>query len=103
MMSATSAHRRIRGSGAVSPEIQKGAQRAASICAPGSPGDLIALQVVDAAAKGDLKAAIFAVRLDDEAAVVLSKSSTEEALTLPTKENLRFIADRLAGLLGEDD
>ena len=58
---------------------------------------------MDAAAKGDLKAAIFAVRLDDEAAVVLSKSSTEEALTLPTKENLRFIADRLAGLLGEDD
>jgi hypothetical protein len=68
-----------------------------------SKGDLIALQVVDAAAKGDLKAAIFAVRLDDEVAVVLSKSSNEEAFALPTKENLRFIADRLAGLLGEDD
>jgi hypothetical protein len=65
-------------------------------------GDLIAVLVVDAAAKGDLKAAMFALRLDDEAAGAGPKSSTEEAFTLPTKENLRFIADRLAGLLGED-
>ena len=56
-------------------------------------GDLIALQIVDSAAKGDLKAAMFAVRLDDETAVALSKSATEEAFELPNKENLRFIAE----------
>jgi hypothetical protein len=64
-------------------------------------GDLIALQIVDSAAKGDLKAAMFAVRLDDEAGAAASKGSTEEAFDLPNRENLRFIADRLKGLLGE--
>lgn len=65
--------------------------------------DLIALQVADAAAKGDLKAAMFAVRLDDETAVALSKTATEDAFELPNKENLRFIADRLAGLIEDDE
>lgn len=66
-------------------------------------GALIALQVVDAAAKGDLKAATLVMRLDDEAAVELSKSSTEDAFAMPTKDNLRFISKRLAGYLGEDE
>jgi hypothetical protein len=66
-------------------------------------GDLIALQIVDAAAKGDLKATMLAVRLDDEAAVALSKSSTEEAFALPNSENLRFILNRLTGLVGEGE
>ena len=64
-------------------------------------GDLIALQIVDTAAKGDLKAAMFVVRLDDEAGAAVSKASTEETFELPNKDNLRFIADRLSGLLGE--
>ena len=68
-----------------------------------SKGDLIALQLVDAAAKGEFKAAVFAVRLDDETAVALSRSTTEDAFELPNKENLRFIADRLAGLIGDDE
>jgi uncharacterized protein DUF5681 len=62
-------------------------------------GDLIALQIVDAAAKGDLKAALLAVRLDDEASIVASKASTEESFELPNQDNLRFIANRLSGLL----
>ena len=62
-------------------------------------GDLIALQIVDAAAKGDLKAALLAVRLDDEANIVASKASTEESFELPNQDNLRFIANRLSGLL----
>ena len=62
-------------------------------------GDLIALQIVDAAAKGDLKAAMLAVRLDDEASIVASKASTEESFELPNQDNLRFIANRLSGLL----
>lgn len=66
-------------------------------------GDLIALQIVDAAAKGDLKAAMFAVRLDDEAGIALSKASTEEAFELPNREGLRFIADRLQGLIREGE
>ena len=66
-------------------------------------GDLIALQIVDAAAKGELKAAMFAVRLDDETAVALSKITTEDTFELPNKENLRLIADRLAGLIGDDE
>jgi hypothetical protein len=63
--------------------------------------DLIALQIVDTAAKGDLKAAVLAVRLDDEASIAASKGSTEETFELPNQDNLRFIADRLSGLLGE--
>ena len=44
---------------------------------------------------------MFVVRLDDETAVALSKTTTEHAFELPNKENLRFIADRLAGLIGD--
>jgi len=62
-------------------------------------GELIAQQIVDAAAKGDLKAALLAVRLDDEANIVASKASTEESFELPNQDNLRFIANRLSGLL----
>jgi Family of unknown function (DUF5681) len=65
--------------------------------------DLIALQIVDTAAKGDLKAALLAVRLDDEASIATSNSSTEETFELPDQENLRFIAHRLSGLLGEGE
>jgi hypothetical protein len=63
--------------------------------------DLIALQIVDMAAKGDLKAALLTVRLDDEASIATSRASTEETFELPSQENLRFIAKRLSGLLGE--
>jgi hypothetical protein len=65
--------------------------------------DLIALQIVDTAAKGDLKAAVLVVRLDDEASIATSKASTEETFELPNRENLRFIANRLSGLLGEGE
>jgi hypothetical protein len=68
-----------------------------------SKADLIALQIVDSAAKGDLKAALLAVRLDDEAAVAVSKATTEETFELPNQENLRFIANRLSGLIGEGE
>jgi hypothetical protein len=66
-----------------------------------SKADLIALQIVDSAAKGDLKAALWTVQLDDEASTTASKTSTEETYELPNQENLRFIADRLKGLIGE--
>lgn len=62
--------------------------------------DLIALQIVDAAAKGNLKAALWTVQVDDEASIAASTSSTEETFELPNRENLRFIAHRLSGLLG---
>ncbi len=65
--------------------------------------DLIALQIVDTAAKGDLKAAVLAVRLDDEASITTSRASTEETFELPNHENLRFIANRLSGHLGEGE
>jgi hypothetical protein len=65
--------------------------------------ELIALRVVDAAAKGDLKAATLALRLDDEAAAVMSKASSEEAFELPNQENLRFILSRLNSFVGEDE
>ena len=63
--------------------------------------DLIARQIVDTAAKGDLKAAALVVRLDDEAGIAASRASTEETFELPNRENLRFIANRLSGHLGE--
>ena len=63
--------------------------------------DLIALQIVDAAAKGDPKATLLAVRLDDEAGVAMSKASTDEAFVLPNPETLRFIVDRVQGLIRE--
>src|SRR5271165_1888046 len=65
--------------------------------------DLIARQIVDTAAKGDLKAAVLVVRLDDEASIAASRGSTEETFELPNRENLRFIANRLSGLLGEGE
>jgi hypothetical protein len=65
--------------------------------------DLIAFKIVDLAAKGDLKAALWAVQIDDEASIATSNSSTEETFELPNRENLRFIAKRLSGLLGEGE
>jgi hypothetical protein len=65
--------------------------------------DLIALQIVESAAKGDLKAAALALRIDDEAAAAVSKASSEEAFELPNQENLRFILNRLSGLVGESE
>lgn len=65
--------------------------------------DLIAQQIVDAAAKGNLKAALWTVQVDDEASIAASNSSTEETFELPDRENLRFIANRLSGLLGEGE
>jgi hypothetical protein len=65
--------------------------------------DLIALQIVDTAAKGNLKAVQLALRLDDEASIATSNSSTEETFELPNRENLRFIAHRLSGLLAEGE
>jgi len=65
--------------------------------------DLIALQLVDTAAKGNLKAVQLAVRLDDEASIAASTVATEESFELPNRENLRFIAHRLSGLLGEGE
>ena len=65
--------------------------------------DLIALQIVDAAAKGDLKAAVLAERLDDEAAASVSSTPSDEAFEAPNRANLRFILNRLKGLLGEDE
>jgi hypothetical protein len=65
--------------------------------------DLIALQIVDTAAKGNLKAVQLAVRLDDEANIAASSSSNEETFELPNRENLRFIANRLSGLLAEGE
>ena len=65
--------------------------------------DLIAHQIVDAAAKGNLKAALWTVQVDDEASIAASNSSTEETFELPNRENLRFIANRLSGLLGEGE
>ena len=46
---------------------------------------------------------MLAVRLDDEASIAASKASTEETFELPNQENLRFIANRLSGLLGEGE
>jgi hypothetical protein len=63
--------------------------------------DLIAHQIVDAAAKGNLKAALWTVQVDDEASIAASTSSTGETFELPNRENLRFIANRLSGLLRE--
>ncbi len=65
--------------------------------------DLVARQIVDAAAKGDLKAAMFVVRMDDEAALAVSKASTEEAFVTPNDENLRFILSRLTSLVEDGE
>ena len=46
---------------------------------------------------------MLAVRLDDEASIAASRASTEETFELPNKDNLRFIADRLSGLLLEGE
>jgi hypothetical protein len=65
--------------------------------------ELIARQIVDAAAKGNLKAALWTVQVDDEASIAASTSSTENTFELPNRENLRFIANRLSGLLAEGE
>jgi Family of unknown function (DUF5681) len=64
--------------------------------------DLIALQLVDAATKGDLKAAVVALRLDDEAGAAVEVSRTEETYEQPDKENLRFIMARIRGLVEDE-
>jgi hypothetical protein len=62
---------------------------------------LIARQLVDAAVKGDLKAMFATLRLEEEATVAASVGNAEAAFEPPNKENLRFIAARLRGLIEE--
>jgi hypothetical protein len=50
-----------------------------------------------------LKAALWTVQVDDEASIAASTSSTGETFELPNRENLRFIANRLSGLLAEGE
>ena len=99
---------RPKGSASLRTRVARQMRQKVTVTRNGRPvsmckGALIALQIVDAAAKGELKAAMFAVRLDDETAVALSKTTAEGAFELPNKENLRFIADRLAGLIEDDE
>ena len=68
-----------------------------------SKGELLAIQLVDAAAKGDFKSAIFAMRLDDERTVATANSSTVETGGLPGKEQLRFILERVRHLAEGDE
>ena len=51
--------------------------------------DLIALQIVESAAKGDLKAAALALRINDEAAAAVSKASSEEAPLMASRSLAR--------------
>ena len=60
---------------------------------------LIARQLVDAAVKGDLKAMFATLRLEEEATVAASAGNAETTFEPPNKEDLRFIAARLRGLL----
>ena len=50
-----------------------------------------------------LKAAALALRLEDEADIALSKAPRDDVFALPNQDNLRFIADRLQGLIGEGE
>jgi hypothetical protein len=99
---------RPKGSVSLRTQITQRLRQTVTVTQNGRPvkmrkGALIALQIVDAAAKGDLKAGVLVMRLDDEDSVALSRSSTEGAFAMPTKDNLRFIAKRLAGHLGGDE
>ena len=119
--SATSARRATASSSLGKREIHAGDRKAASICAPGvgkelrksvtvtSGGrstrwvkaDLVAMQIVDAAAKGDLKAAVLAMRLDDELGALAVSSSAVAAIPRLDKDALKRIAAR-AQRLAED-
>ena len=63
--------------------------------------DLVAMQIVDAAAKGDLKAAVLAMRLDDELGALAVSSSAVAAIPRLDKDALKRIAAR-AQRLAED-
>jgi hypothetical protein len=65
--------------------------------------DLIAARFADAAAKGDLKATLAVMRLDDEPGAAVAVARAEETFETPDKENLRFIMARLRGLTEGDD
>ena len=99
---------RPKGSINLRTRVTQQLRKAVTVTRNGRPvkmckADLIAHQIVDTAAKGDLKAAVLAVRLDDEASIASSRASTEDTFELPNRENLRFIANRLSGLLGEGE
>jgi hypothetical protein len=63
---------------------------------------LIAQRLVDSAIKGDLKATLATLRLEDEGAIVASKDPPESASEPLNKENMRFILERLRGLVEEE-
>jgi Family of unknown function (DUF5681) len=62
---------------------------------------VIALQLVDNAAKGHLKTAQYVGQLEAQHAAAVSAASTAQAFQLPDKENLKFLARRIAALTGE--
>ena len=66
-------------------------------------GDLVAIQLVDAAAKGDFKSASYVMQLDDQLAASAAKPGAVEAAELPGKEQLRLILNRMRHLAEEDE
>ena len=64
--------------------------------------DVIANQMVNDSMKGDHKATILVMRIDQEAANAQSAISGESAdFVIPDKENLKLIAKRLSRLTEE--
>ena len=95
---------RPKGSCNLSTKILQQLRQLVTVTKGGKPvkmtkADVIANQMVDGSMKGDHKATVLVMKIDQEAATVQSAISGESAdFVIPDKENLKFIAKRLSRL-----
>ena len=95
---------RPKGSCNLSTKILQQLRQLVTVTKGGKPvkmtkADVIANQMVDGSMKGDHKATVLVMKIDQEAATVQSAISGESTdFVIPDKENLKFIAKRLSRL-----
>jgi hypothetical protein len=98
---------RPKGSSNLSTKILRQLRQPVTVTKGGKPvkmtkGDVIANQMVDGSMKGDHKATVLVMKIDQEAANAQTAISGESAdFVIPDKENLKLIAKRLSRLTGE--
>lgn len=89
--------------------VQRGLREHVVVTKNGKPSRMIKAEVIsnrllDESMKGDLKSTQFIAQLDQEAMTgQTATSSAGEAFRLPSKANLKFLADRLLSLTKEEE
>ena len=98
---------RPKGSQNLATLVEKELRKPVTVTSKGKPVKMpkkrvIAIQLVDSAAKGDLKAAQYVALLEAQSSASVTQSPSGSDPRPPSRENLKFLAGRLAAWSKEE-